>query len=73
MNAGGQVPLLITDSAHQMMGAFTADSGGLMRGGVRMPDGRWRVMVDADVVEGLNKIHVDPSTAIIMLCERASR
>lgn len=73
MNAGGQVPLLITDAAHQMMGAYSADSGRLMRAGLRIPDGRWRVMVDADLVDELNKIDRDPSTAIIMLCERASR
>jgi len=63
--------LVISDAAHQMMAAYSADGDRVMRGGVRLPDGMWQIDVDADLVSALAEVHADPSTAIIALCSEA--
>lgn len=61
------VSIAVSAQSIELLRAHVAP-GKQLATGIRLPDGRWAIEVDEEVLAHLNAIHLDPDQAIRILC-----
>lgn len=60
------VSIVISDEARVCLAAHSTT--GAMAGGVRLPDGRWKIDIDIEVHAVLRRLDGDISRAVLIAC-----